>query len=253
MQTNIVVGIRKFVLISLIWLISCVGLADDAVIIAAEDSWPPFSDTSGHGISYNLVSAAFAKVNRTINIRVMPYVRALKYTERGLVDACWNVTRQPSTEALFHFGKEPLLKAQASYFYPKGKELDLTDPATIPDNLRIGVIIDYEYGSEYSKHKKRFKEVAVSSQQQLIKMLKVERIEAAIMFDEVAKYTLNEMGLAENTIAKGNINHISDIYVAFSKEKAGYKILSGELDKGLQALKASGEYERIFNINPGSN
>ena len=84
-------------------------------------------------------------------------------------------------------------------------------------------------------------------------MLKVERIEAAIMFDEVAKYTLNEMGLAENTIAKGNINHISDIYVAFSKEKESYKILSGELDKGLQALKASGEYERIFNINPGSN
>lgn len=218
----------------------------DQISIAAEDSWPPYSDSDGMGISYNLVSAAYAEVGHSITIKVLPYARALHYTQTGEVQACWNVTRQPSTEALFYFGEEPLLQAQASYYYPKGHALDFAGPESIPDNVRIGVIIDYEYGDEYARHQQRFNEVAVPNQEQLIKMLLAHRIDVAVMFDQVAGFTLQQMGLSSDAIERGKVNHVSDIYVAFSKQDPNHQQLAADLDRGLRLLKADARYQQLY-------
>lgn len=239
-------AMRRILLLLLLLSTRCFA---EHILIAAEDSWPPYSDNAGRGISYNLVSAAYALAGHDIVIDVVPYARALHYTEIGKVQACWNVTRQPSTEALFYFGEQPLLRAQASYYYPKGAARNFSGPASIPDGVRIGVIIDYEYGEAYSSHQHRFEQVSVPNQDQLIKMLLAHRIDAAIMFDEVAKYTLREMGLAEDVIERGAVNHVSDIYVAFSKQYPQHRQLAADLDRGLQALKDSGRYKELFDVN----
>lgn len=239
-------GLLRFLVPLLLLSTSCFA---ERILIAAEDSWPPYSDSAGQGISYNLVSAALALVGHDIAIDVVPYARALHYTEIGKVHACWNVTRQPSTEALFYFGQQPLLRAQASYYYPKGAARDFSGPASIPDGVRIGVIIDYEYGEQYTSHQHRFEQVSVPNQDQLIKMLLAHRIDAAIMFDEVAKYTLQEMNLANDVIERGAANHISEIYVAFSRQYPQHQQLAADLDRGLQALKDSGRYKELINID----
>lgn len=219
----------------------------ETVLIAAEDSWPPFSDASGHGISFNLVSAAYARVGQQIEIQVVPYARALYYTETGKVNACWNVTRQASTESTFVFGNEPLLRASASYFYPQGAEHNYSSPESIPDKARIGVIIDYEYGEAFAREQHRLQLVSVPDQRQLIKMLLARRLDAAIMFDKVAEYTLREMQLQQGVIVKGAQNHTSDIYVAFSKKRENSAQLAARLDRGLRELRASGEYQKLLN------
>jgi len=66
------------------------------------------------------------------------------------------------------------------------------------------------------------------------------------MFDEVAKFTLAEMQLAKGSLQQGFQNHVSDIYVAFSPNNPSAPYLSERLDKGLNLLKESGEYQRIF-------
>jgi polar amino acid transport system substrate-binding protein len=45
----------------------------------------------------------------------------------------------------------------------------------------------------------------------------------AIIFDEVAKDTMTNMGLKHSSIKQGQINHQSDIYVAFSKNVTAKK------------------------------
>ncbi|NRB37683.1 MAG: hypothetical protein HRU20_04345 [Pseudomonadales bacterium] len=72
--------------------------------------------TVGHLIPMKKVSAAFKPHDIQIKLVAVPYASALNYTETGKVNACWNVTRQPSTEANFLFGEEPLLIALASNF-----------------------------------------------------------------------------------------------------------------------------------------
>ena len=73
-------------------------------------------------------------------------------------------------------------------------------------------------------------------QAQIVNLLKAGRVDMAIMFDEVASYTLEQMQLPAEDIKKGHINHTSDIYVAFNKSHANSQIIK-DLDKGLKAIE----------------
>ena len=161
----------------------------------------------------------------------VPYARALRMTEKGLVDGVFNVTKQGSTTDEFIFGKEPLLQVKASYSYSLNNKMSYKASA---DNNVVGVIIGYEYES----HRHRFKEVKVSHQQKIIKMLIGDKIEVAIMFDKVAEFTLKEMHRDLDVIYKGHINHISDIYIGFSKEVENVDKKIQLLDMGLSKLKS---------------
>ncbi|WP_159820979.1 substrate-binding periplasmic protein [Colwellia sp. 20A7] len=212
------------------------SLAIPPIILAAENSWPPYSDEYGNGLSKNIIKAAYNAVNVNVEFISVPYARALKMTEQGQVDGAFNVTKQKSTFEIFNFGHVPILQATASFYYHNESPLNFTSVNEIPKGTSIGVIIGYEYGDNYEIYKSRFEEVRVASQSQLIGMLRNKRIDMAIMFDEVAKCKLKEMGLQLNDIKKGAINHKSNIYVAFSKLKNTNKAMI-LLDEGLIKLK----------------
>ena len=215
--------------------------AKQTVVLAAEDSWPPYADINGNGISKTLIRTALQGSRFDVEFVTVPYARALEMTEHGQVVGCFNVTRQRDTQQRFLFGEQVLLVARASYFYPNNSSKDYASPADIPNNTSVALIIGYEYGEEYEKHRHRFNEHRVSKQSQIIALLQNQRVDMAIMFDEVAKYTLTTMNLTEDVIDKGELNHRSDIYVAFSRQHPLSVKLVKALDMGLQKLKATGE------------
>jgi polar amino acid transport system substrate-binding protein len=222
------------------------------VRLAAEDSWPPYSDGQGKGLSHDLVKAAFKAVKHDVKVSVMPYARVEYLVQSGQFNGGFNVTRQESTESLFLFGKQSLLKAPASFFFNASDKTVYKSYDDIPDGTRIGLILGYEYGDIYQKNRERFKEVRVSKQHQIIRMLISGRIDAAIMFDEVAAYTLREkLSLKSDAIVKGFKNHVSDIYLAFSLKHPMSGVYSERLDAGLKRLRASGEYGRIVQQHLG--
>jgi polar amino acid transport system substrate-binding protein len=219
-----------------ILIISQHCLAIASITLAAENSWPPYSDENGNGFSKSIIKAAYSAINVNVEFIAVPYARALKMTEQGQVDGAFNVTKQKSTIEIFNFGEIPILQATASFYYHNDSLLNFSSINEIPKDTSVGVIIGYEYGDKYELYKSQFKEVKVANQSQLIGMLRNKRIDMAIMFDEVAKNKLREMGLELNDIKKGAINHKSDIYVAFSKAKNTNNAMK-LLDKGLIKLK----------------
>lgn len=232
------------------WLIilsACPKASHAPLILGAEDSWPPYSNKSGQGISTNIVKAAFAKAGLETHVVVRPYARVLQDVKAGALDAGYNVTRQHNTEQEFIFGSEPILQASAYWYFRPGALQPATNPKKLPDGFRVGVIIDYEYGDIYEAEHHRFKEVRVPRQVQLIKMLQQDRIDAALMFEEEANQTLKEMGLSNTAIQKGMFNHTSDIYLAFSRKKPDSQELAQKFDQGIKKLKETGEYEQLLN------
>lgn len=226
-----------------------VARADDnaaPIVLGVENSWPPYADAMGQGISTDIVRAAFAAVNQPVEIRVRPYARVLREVSAGLLSGGYNVTRQSTTEQRFVFGKSPLLMASASVYYAPDHVADYQSHSQWPDNLRIGVIIGYEYGDAYERHRHRFKEYRVNHQQQLVRMLLAGRIDIAILFDRVAQYTLAEMGLSEDQLVRGMDNHFSDIYVVFSREDPNALRNADLLDAGLKRIKDQGAYADII-------
>ena len=232
----------KVPIICLTLLLFCLDcVAQQKIILAAEGSWPPYADVNGNGISKRLIIAALHGTPFEPEFIAVPYARALEMTEHGHVDGCFNVTRQRDTEQRFLFGKQVLLTATASYFYPLNAARAYGSPEDIPNNTKIAVIIGYEYGDVYERNRHRFEELRVSSQSQIISLLQNNRVDMAIMFDEVAKFTLANMGLNQATISKGKMNHSSDIYVAFSRNRQGVATIIDALDMGLEKMKARGE------------
>lgn len=225
----------------------------NSVVLAVENSWPPYADSEGQGIATDIVRQALAAMGIKLLLQVSPYARVLDDVEKGNVVGGYNVTRQASTQEKFLFGDQALFTATASFYFPANNRqvIKYQSIADIPDASSVGIIIDYEYGNDFELHKHRFNQVYVSNQTQLINMLTLGRIDSAIMFDEVANYTLKSMSLNKNTILKGPLNHTSDIYVAFSSAHPNAHFFAEKLDAGLRLIKLNGEYNRVFT--EGSN
>ncbi|MDO8342279.1 MAG: transporter substrate-binding domain-containing protein [Cellvibrio sp.] len=225
------------------------GATDDSIRIhlGAEDSWPPYSDAKGQGISTDLIKAAFAKSGLTPTLHVLPYARVLHDLASGKIDGGYNVTLQSTTQDKYIFGQVPLLRVEAYWFFIPDMHPTIKSIADIPDKFRVGVIRDYEYGDIYENHRRRFTEVQVSQQSQIIRMLKQGRIDAAVMFDREAEFALKEMNLDAAIFDKRFLNHIGDVYVAFSHKSPRARWLAEQLDKGLLMMKETGEYDRILS------
>jgi len=231
-----VCSLRKLLILILFFISPSIS-ANETITLAAENSWPPYSDKNGNGISKDIIQAAFNAVNVNVEFITVPYARALKMAENGQVDGAFNVTKQKSTIEKFNFGEVPIFKVAASFYYHNDSKLNFSAVNDIPKEISVGVIIGYEYGDNYEVYKDQFKVVKVANQFQLIGLLLNKRIDMAIMFDDVAKIKLHKMGLKYDDIRKGKVNHISDIYVAFSKVKDTNKAMK-LLDKGLTKIKA---------------
>ena len=216
------------------------------ITLGVEDSWPPYSNSYGEGLSKRIVVAAFNAMDQTVSFVVHPYARVLRDVESGILDGGFNVTRQKSTQERFIFGEEPLLQARASFYYPSNNQFALGPQEGIADGARVGLIIDYEYGDTYDARRHKYHEVRVGQQSQIVRMLVAGRLDVAIMFDRVARSTMETMGMAQDSIKRGALNHSSDIYLVFSKKNPLAEDYARQFDRGLKIIKASGEYADIL-------
>ena len=221
--------------------------------LGAENSWPPYSNANGDGISTRLIKAAFAKSNLTPTFQVLPYARVLHDLQSGKIDGGYNVTRQSTTKNKYIFGQIPLITVEAYWFFLPGIHPQIKSIENIPSTFRVGVIRDYEYGDTYENHRHRFKEIQVSQQSQIIRMLKQGRIDAAVMFDREAEFALKAMNWDADIFDKRFLNHRGDVYLAFSPKNPQARWLAEQLDKGLLMMKQTGEYDRLVSITPDKN
>ncbi|KXI30327.1 transporter substrate-binding domain-containing protein [Paraglaciecola hydrolytica] len=227
----------KIITLVVIILLACNCHAKNKIVLAAEDSWPPFSRSDGEGISQQTILQAYQLVGVEVEFVVVPYARALHMAKMGEADGAFNVTKQQSTIAQFSFGEEPLLQAKASFYYPSTSHLDFTSINEAPDSLVIALILGYEYGESYEMNRSRFKEIRVSNQIQIINLMLKNRVDMAIMFDDVAEFYLSKMQVPTTILKKGQVNHISDIYVAFNN-KPEIQPLIDKLDLGLRLMRS---------------
>jgi len=215
--------------------------------LAAEDSWPPFADDVGSGISHNLIKQAFKQVDVAVSTVVVPYSRGLFMAERGTVDGVFNVTREQSTVERFVFGEQPLFTVTASFFFAKEYPTVANNKWQLPMRSTIGIVDGYEYGDQFIAlvEQRKLHILRVKSQRQLINLLLVGRIDTAIMFDRVAEVYIKQLGVNQDIQAKFS-NHKSEIFVAFAKQNPQAKHFSQLLDKGLLMLQKQGRYEPLL-------
>ena len=211
------------------------------VNIGVENSWPPYADENGEGISSTIVVEAFRQVGVKVKLHIYPYTRIMEMTKRGELDGCYNVARDKVTNTEFIFGEEPILKTTASYYHPVGSEYK---EKLVPGD-KVALMRGYQYGDEFERNRDRYDETRVNTQEQILKLIERKRVNVGILADGSADFHIKRLNL-EKVVKKGAVHFDLEVFLAFSKENHKSKKLAELLDEGINKLKEKGIYKDLL-------
>jgi len=225
-------------------------LQAETIELYAEDSYTPFSNPDGSGIVNKLVIAAYREVGIKVKVRTVPFVRIVKWLEEGKGLGGFSAVKTPDGEAKFIFGEQPVYQVTTKFFYAAKRPIEILSERDLNNiRLQVGEVNGYMYHPEYYQYK--FKRQKAQSEERLIKMLLLGRIDLAYITEKVIDYQLSVMGLPRETLSSiSSIGVVSvPLYVAFNKQHPKAKYYAEMLDKGLLKLKETGRYIPLTQLN----
>ncbi len=213
--------------------------------LAAEDGWPPFADQYGKGVSHQLIQNAFNQVGIKVNSILVPHSRGVQMALDGNVDGVFNIAKLKQRQDTFIFGEQPLFISKSIFFQAKSKPIKASSPQQLTDKMRIGKIKGFYYGGNIDELT-NIQFLEVSNQYQLINLLLTGKIDAALMYQEVAQKYIDQMGVGDE-IEPAFDNQIIHVYLAFSRQQPYSQSLAKQLDLGLKKLIDNGTYQKIIS------
>ncbi len=223
----------------------------EQITLVAENDWYPYTaqrDGRAVGLTVDLVRAAYTSVGVSLQLKSMPFARCMALVERGDELGCFNSgqdLKHSQDSYLFH--AMPLL-LNSNGIYAKATSLESgLGPAAL-SGRRVGLTHGSSYGDAIEANQAIVRVVALTDLANL-RMLTAGRTDFAVMddrvFDHLERTNAGELRGKLKRVGKA----FSDlpIYVAFSKRHPEAPRQAALLDRGLAALKATGEYQRIVD------
>lgn len=234
----------------LLFVLFCYGTinAMDTVVIATDD-YDPYTlyRDNGSGVILDIIREAFAKVEVEVQFRFMPWKRCEMNVSEGKLFAATPYFKTDKRLKEYDFS-DPLILSRNVFFYNK---------ETVPDDFfwtelsdfkeyRMGGVIGYWYMEAFKKA--GLKVSLVPTDLQMLKMILLNRIDFCVL-DEITGRRLI------NTHLNGEMEHfgilekpesIDSFHLLISRIYPGSKELTEKFNRGLRALKESGEYHKIL-------
>lgn len=231
-------------------------------VILAEDSFLPFSDKDGEGLSNEIVVSAFSAVGLDITLKVYPFPRIMWMLKQGKAPGGFNAVPTEDAQEEYIFGKQAIYTTHMRFYYHKDDPvvIDTEDDIhekLIQQGIIVGEVLGYIYPPAYEALKAKaadapgLKVEAVKSDEIIIKKLRAHRNRVALMTSEVAEFHIKQMNI-EGELKQGALTWEAPLYVAFSKSHPKGEFLSKEFDKGMELIKEDGTYAQIlkkYNIS----
>ncbi|MGQ0596821.1 substrate-binding periplasmic protein [Aquabacterium sp.] len=225
------------------------AMATEVVTVAAEDDWAPYSsmraDRSGpEGLAPALVKAAFKTQDVEVQFQVVPFSRCLHYAEKGTVVGCFDTTRTEANKDLFYWHPTPLFREELGIFGradAPSRELTQKDL----EGQTVGVTIGYTYPTDFMQNP-RITKLSAASDGNLVKMLVAKRVNYILLNTMPGYYRIKYEPALKGQIKRVGAIRLDSFWVSFSRAHPDGKRMSEVFEKGLQAIKANGEYDRMM-------
>ena len=216
--------------------------------------WPPYTSSKlkGKGWASAVVKAVFKNQGYKVRVAVMSgkntWGKVLKNVKSGKLiggfPAYYSEDRTIDYFITRAFGNGPL-----AFFKRKGEEIPFDGDLETLKSFKIGVVKDYYNGEVFTRadylKKRMFKSDRVS-----LVMLTKKRVDLVLLDKLVTEYHLNNDPYLKKL--KGDLQVVKpvlqnkDLHVLFTKKnKMGAK-LTIAFNKGLNALRESGELKKIL-------
>ena len=239
---------KKFVLVISLLLISSVCFGADKIIVAAGDPWPPFVDPSHpkEGLTLELVRAAFNTQGYTVKMEYVPWARAEKGVKEGKYDILANTwVTEKRKETLMY--SEPYAVNRIKFI----KNIDDPFEYNGIESLKgktVGTVRGYGYGSDFLTAQGFKREESRGLITNIKKLIK-KRIDLTLEDEIVARVTMakedpgyvNKVRFTENALSS------NPLHVTSGFKNPKHKEIISSFNKGLEAIKKSGEYKKILS------
>ena len=247
---------KKLLLVAAFYCASLTASADEECLktIGFIDEFPfatMGADKKAHGINVDLITEALKRVGCAAQFVNLPVPRGLLYLQSGSIDMFSGVIKTDERAKYAHFSV-PFTRSPM-YIYLSDKSQLPKNLETLADfigtNLRIGVLNNRAYGTDFiklSKNPEFAKRLnSVNNQDSVWRMIGVGRLDATISDATTANADLLRLGLT-NTVHRSSIVVSNDAdHVAFSKKNVDSEFVD-RFNAAFSSMLLDGSFTKIW-------
>lgn len=234
----------------MLMLMPSLALAEPLTLRA--DAWCPYNcqpGTDKPGYMVEVASKVFADAGG-VDYQLMPWTRALEEAKTGRIQAVIGATRADGEGLVF--GTEALGVTVNVIITKRGERWRYTGIDSLVGK-RLAAVSDYSYGPELDGYIARHTgdtakvELAAGDDvtDQNLKKLLAGRVDVVIEDRNVAEFALVAQGM-EGLVDMHPTDAGTPLFIAFSPADPTAKAKADMLDKGIKALRQSGDLSRIL-------
>ncbi len=222
-------------------------LAEEKVIVAASDPYPPFTDPTDpkEGLSLVIIRAAYKTQGYTVKMEFVPWARAEALTAEGKYDILPNTWMNEKRKKTLIYS-EPYAVNNIKFIKRVDDPFEFNGIATLKGK-KIGIIRGYGYGDEFNSSNEFIREEVVDLMTNIKKVV-VNRVDLTLEDEIVASYTIkkadpslfSKIKFTESSLSSNNL------YVTSGLKNPRHEEIIIAFNKGLAEIKASGEFNKIF-------
>lgn len=231
------------------------SLRAETITIGAEDDWPPYShrvagQDEPQGLTPRLVRQAFASQGVSVRFRMLPFARCMMEAERGTVMGCFNASRTAANEALYHWHPTPMFDEELAIFARRSAASSPRPARQLgQEDLRghsVGVTVGYTYPTSLMTDPDVRRKPATSDGN-LLHMLAAGRVDYIIVNALPAWYRLHSEPALQGRVQRVGRVSVDGFWLAFTRARPEGERLSQKFERGLEAMRRSGEHQRMLD------
>jgi len=220
-------------------------------LIAVTEEWPPFriqSQGSKHGfvgIDIDILERLAVVLNREIEVQRHPFARALEMIRTGDADIIPGVAHTEKRAAFILYVPTSYFEVGPVFYTQKGRGHLVRDYEDLY-RFDVGYSLHSAYFEPFNSDG-RIRKIGVSTEEQLVKMVALNRLDITIGTNPNLAWDIKRYGFKDKLEQTHYIpTQKTPIYFGLAKG-AGYGELQLKIDSYLKKIIANGELQQIID------
>lgn len=247
-NTNQIGGTMKILsTLAVALLLACSNaLAAERTLKIAATEYPPYygTDMEGQGFITEIIVEAFKRSGYDLDIKFLPWKRALEGTKAGKHDGLFTVWYRAEREEWFLFSK-PLPANEVGFFRRADNDISSSDYAALKDR-KIGVVRGYASPPGFDDA--GLKTAEAKDDEENLRKLQKGRIDLALVDKILGQHIINAKlsGSAAEFAWIDPPVQVDEQFLVISKKAADHEAILAAFNEGLAAIEADGTLKAIM-------
>ena len=230
--------------------VACGDAHSGALVLVSADSAPTAYMENGRpsGILVDVVTQAFQRTDRQIEIRLMPWARCLEEVRSGRVDGIFSVFKLPERDEFLTYTNVPIITQVEAFFVAADSDVKFGGDISELGDLRIGTIRGTSYGTKVDSALKTgawSTVVKTNNIDSLISMLVLKRIDLAVGYRRVVLEAARKKGYLDKIKELSPAIDEIPSYLAFAKQR-DYSEVIADFDGALTSMKSDHSFGAVY-------